>query len=135
MLDDAPVGRKQSDFSDYILNTYVAPDSKFPPALWADPDIESHRTTNSCESFHKHFGDSFYHAHPPVYLLMNRLEEVQTQIYVKLNAVRLGDARPIPRHRRMKLAEMSRLKREFETGVISRKTYISRLAWKTLPRT
>ncbi|KAL8577994.1 hypothetical protein ACOMHN_048770 [Nucella lapillus] len=48
---------------------------------------------------------------------MNRLEEVQTQIYVKLNAVRLGDARPIPRHRRMKLAEMSRLKREFETGV------------------
>jgi len=60
IMADAPQNSPCEAFADYMLNTYVAPDSHFPPTLWASAPTaeELPRTNNGCESFHSsHFRD------------------------------------------------------------------------------
>jgi len=48
-------------FSDYILENYIAVDSKFPPILWAKPPyLLFPYTNNSAESYHSHLNAEFY---------------------------------------------------------------------------
>lgn len=134
ILADAPEGRKVEQFADYVLQTYVAPEAKFPPDMWADPDLESHRTTNACEAFHRHLGDTFYHPHPPIYHFMEHLKRFQVQIYIKLNAATTGVTVPVPRQRRLRLQEMHETRERFQRQELTTKEYIKRMAFKVLPR-
>ena len=52
ILPDAPGDEKAMEFADYILNTYVNDNSKLSCQLWADPNLDTKRTTNGCENFH-----------------------------------------------------------------------------------
>ena len=73
-------------FSDYILNTYILPDSNFPPNLWA---FESYigRTTNACENFHRHFQDKFPSAHPNIFIFLEVLAEEQSRKRIKIRII------------------------------------------------
>ncbi len=43
-------------FSDYILENYITPDSRFPPSLWTRPPCaRDPTTTNEAEVFYWHF--------------------------------------------------------------------------------
>jgi hypothetical protein len=61
--------RQTSDFSfsDYILETYIIPDSKFNPTLWTGHTKDEPRTKNGVEAFHRHFNQQFYTPHPHIY--------------------------------------------------------------------
>ena len=61
---ETPDNEKALQFADYIVDTNIDQPAVFPPHIWADPDIDSKRTTNGCESFHNQFGDMFYHSDP-----------------------------------------------------------------------
>nr|CAI5841322.1 unnamed protein product [Callosobruchus analis] len=45
-------------YEDYLLENYIAPESHFPPNIWAYEDPSIKRTTNVCESFHSHFNSN-----------------------------------------------------------------------------
>jgi hypothetical protein len=54
IMEDAPNDERSMQFSDCILSTYAAPDATFPPTIWANHDLNEVKTTNGCESFHRH---------------------------------------------------------------------------------
>nr|CAI5823598.1 unnamed protein product [Callosobruchus analis] len=60
------------------------------PNKLAQNSAELTRTTNACESFHKHFNDSFYKAHPNIFSFLEKLKEFQMDTYVKLQSVHLS---------------------------------------------
>lgn len=134
IVADGPHERRSNRFADYVLQTYVSPDALFPPQIWADPDIYSQRTTNACEAFHKHFADLFYRAHPSIFEFTEKLKQMQTHSYTKIAAANAGMNPTQPRRqRRQRLHEMETTRRQYESHTISRKEFVTRMAFKCLP--
>ncbi|XP_060870098.1 uncharacterized protein LOC132944652 [Metopolophium dirhodum] len=55
------------EFSDYVLKNYIDEDCLFPPEMWAEAPSSMPKTTNGPESFHRHFNEQFYSAHPSIW--------------------------------------------------------------------
>ena len=59
----APTAPKSPNFkklTNYIINTYMKPNARYPPKLWANIcHIDFKTTTNCCESWHRRFGEFF----------------------------------------------------------------------------
>ena len=49
-----------SKLSDYLVDTYISEEARFPPAMWASNTSDLSLTTNPCESFHAHFSNYFF---------------------------------------------------------------------------
>lgn len=94
-------------FSDYIVENYIETDSTFPPTLWAEFSASMDRTTNACESFHSRFNANFYKTHPSLFIFMQKLNDFQTDTYIKLQSlnekVRIKDPDTRRRHEFLKL--------------------------------
>ena len=65
---------------------YITSTLSFPTHLWASSDVNQKRTTNGCESFHKHLNSLFYTAHPSVFELTDRLQEIMSESKFKLQS-------------------------------------------------
>jgi hypothetical protein len=62
----SPTKERCSKFSDYLLETYVDENSKYPPTMWAsNPCSTAKRINNGPECFHSHFNDQFYSKFQP----------------------------------------------------------------------
>lgn len=143
MMDDTPADARCAAFADYMLRTYIGSDDSeaiFPSELWADPNLDAPRTTNACESFHSHFADLFYHAHPNICEWMDKVKDVQKGSYTKMNTIsaRAGvigvmPLRPPSRQARLKRQQMNHIKRSRERETITRKQFVQQMAWKNLP--
>jgi len=59
ILSDAPDDEKAMEFAHSILNTYFDDKAKFSSRIWADPNLDTTRTTNGCENFHRQLGTMF----------------------------------------------------------------------------
>ena len=67
-------------FCDYMLDTYIAPDARFPPEMWAaSPNESAIRTTNGAKAFHRHIKKSVGNAHPNIFCLANVLLQIQEE--------------------------------------------------------
>jgi hypothetical protein len=78
---------KIDKFTDYILNNYVYDDvAQFPLKIWSDFSASTNRTTNSCESFHSKLNGFFQLGHPNIFILVDTLLGIQSDIYVKLQS-------------------------------------------------
>lgn len=85
-LTDDQVGK----YSDYLIDNYMTENCDYPPILWASTSSSLRRTTNNCESFHSKFNQSFYKESPSINTLVTVLiNEVQTEVYVKLKSTHL----------------------------------------------
>jgi hypothetical protein len=79
-----------TSFADYILENYIVPDSRFPPTLWSSlPSLNAKRTTNGAESFHAHYNEQFYAAHPTIFIFLDVLSKIQTTTYVKVRTIHM----------------------------------------------
>ena len=129
----APNVEKAHELADYILRNYIDENSKFPPSVWAEPDLQFKRTTNGCESFHAKFADMFYHCHPPNFEFMERLKSVQTHNYLKIRSSR--HSVPSVRKERERLEKMHEIRSQYEQGDIDRANFVRKMAFKALPPT
>nr|CAI5827028.1 unnamed protein product [Callosobruchus analis] len=68
-------------YADNLLENYIAPQSHFPPNIWAYENPSIKRTTNACESFHSHFNSSFYSSHPSIFIF---IEKLKIDAYLKI---------------------------------------------------
>jgi len=56
LMSDMPDNYHYTQYTDYLLETYVHENSKLPPKIWACMTESLCQTTNNyCESFHSHF--------------------------------------------------------------------------------
>ena len=110
--------------------TYVAPDSRFPPTLWASAptDEELPRTNNGCESFHSHLSNSFSGPHPNIYHFSNALLLYQTNTYIQLQNIR--SQKLVKKQEGIRREFIKRTWASYTTGQISRKDYICKMCYK-----
>lgn len=87
LFEIMPDDNRVVQYADYLTDTYISEESLFPPHLWAELSATLLRTTNACESFHRHFNDSMYKAHPNLYVLIEKLKEFQIDTYIKLQSL------------------------------------------------
>ena len=81
-MSDAPDSDKCSTFADYVVETYISDHTRYPPYLWASSsNMDTKRTNNGPETFHSHFNEQFYSAHPPIYVFIDVLLKQQTKLY------------------------------------------------------
>jgi len=72
-------------FSDYLLNNYIWNDSTFSPnIIWA---ADVNRTTNACESFNSHFNKSFNSNHLHIFIVLDKLKQIELENYIKINSI------------------------------------------------
>ena len=135
MIPEAPTNERCSKFSDYLLETYVDENSKYPPTMWASkPCSTAKRINNDPECFHSHFNDQFYSAHPCIYVFIDVLKQIQTTTYIKIRG--LDNPATVRRTEKEKLALFSLEQyRRLETGEISRATYMKSMGLKCSART
>jgi len=89
-MADIPKNDQVSKYSDYLVDNYLTENCDYPPILWASASSSLRRTTNNCESFHSNFNRHFYKESPCINTLVTVLiNEVQTEVYVKLRSTHL----------------------------------------------
>jgi hypothetical protein len=47
------------------------------------------RTTNGAESFHTHYNEQFYAAHPTIFIFLDVLSKIKTTTYVKVRTIHM----------------------------------------------
>ena len=115
-------------FADYMFETYIGPDARFPPQLWAAPPIDGNiRTPNGAESFHRHTKDIVGNAHPNVFQLTNILLNIQEETYIKIQSV--GESR----RRTQDISVLTLSYNMYRDGVFSARDYLKRICFKFLP--
>ena len=73
-----------NNFVNYLNCEYMTPTSRFPPTLWADiATLDIQTTTNGCEAFHRHFGDTFESPRPNIYVFLSKLNNIQSLFEIK----------------------------------------------------
>ena len=77
----APTAPKTQNFrklTNYLINTYMKPNARYPPKMWASIcHIDFKTTTNCCESWHRRFGEFFNSrkGNPNIYEFLVHLDE------------------------------------------------------------
>lgn len=112
-----------SKYADYLLETYIEENAIFPPEIWAEESASITRTTNTCESFHSKFNDSFYSTHPSIYVFIQKLKEIQVDTYVKIQSLSIP---PTVKDRNVKnkLKAIQSFLEMFRTGRMSRFEFV-----------
>ncbi|KAF0766237.1 MULE domain-containing protein, partial [Aphis craccivora] len=87
LISICPDQKNGTIFSDYVLQTFVSPDSKFPPDVWAGEPSLNPRTTNGPESFHRTFNGHFYACHPAVPVVISVLIQTQAETSTKMYSI------------------------------------------------
>lgn len=128
LLNIQPHSDKLTKFSDYLVETYISEHSLFPPLIWAQTSAELNKTTNACESFHSHFNSSFYCSHPHIFYFLDVLQNIQTEIYIKINSLnttRKSKNTKSVKKQRILLAKINELK----NNQISEFQFVKSVAW------
>lgn len=126
LMDLKPNNEKYDKFFDYILETYVAPDSDFPPSMWAECTSSRQRTTNVCEGFHSQLNKMFNAPHPNIFHLADTLTTIQSDTYIKLGSKAAPTINAKEKFVQQQIDE-------FQNGTITRLAFLKRVCFKFLP--
>lgn len=89
LVPNMPQDSRVIAYADYLVDTYISEEATFPPSIWAEHSACLSRTTNSCESFHKHFNESLYTNHPNLFVFIEKLKDFQTDTYIKIQSLHI----------------------------------------------
>ena len=128
-MSDMPADPRCNLLADYILKIRVASNSKFPPNLWAQlPSLDSKRTTNAVKSFHAHYNEQLYAAHPTIFVFLNVITKIQITTYIKIRTLYQP---AVDRRSEMdKLAFLMEKYVKYQNGERNRHQYIKAIGFK-----
>ena len=117
-------------FSNYLVNTYLAPNSLFPPHLWAGClNGDFLNTTNGCENFHRHFGIGCLNPHPSIYDWL-----VQLQLTHKRNMIKsVGTNKPNKKSALLN-AHLLGINQKFQSNEIDTMTFVKLASLNCIPK-
>lgn len=128
-MSDIPRSKSFAELADYLVLTYIAENSLFPPVMWSRNTSDIGLSTNPCESFHAHFSNCFYHTHPNINVFLQTLLEFQVNVYIRIQSV---ETKALTKTKRTKQAE-SFLKRHIEmltNGEISEYNFVKAVSYR-----
>jgi len=76
-------------YADYLVDTSICEEAKFPPMIWGADIASLALTTNACESYHSSFNSEFYLPHPTIYHFLDVLKGFQTKTLIKIKGIHL----------------------------------------------
>lgn len=128
LMTDCPVNDKLQKYCDYLTDNYISDESIFPPKIWAANSSDLIRTTNACESFHSFFNKSFYCNSPSIGTWLAVIQEVQTDVYIKLNSIHLQNS---PKDRKVKDRQLKNEDKiqQYNRGEISRYAFLKSISF------
>lgn len=133
-VEVAPDSSKLTTFINYLQNNYINDTADFPPHLWAEPIHFHQQTTNACESFHSRFNDSFYTAHPNIFVFLKVLTDFQISTYIKINS--LGNEKNVYRRATQeKIKHIQETIKQLNNNSITTKEFLNLLCYYNLPHT
>ena len=97
--------------------------------MWAKKSSSTDRTTNRCESFHKHFNDEFYSKHPNIFNFVDVIVSLQVDTYTKMNEENRRRNRPKEEKERFLQYYINK----YDSGALSRLDYVKKFSLKFLP--
>ncbi|KAK7603911.1 hypothetical protein V9T40_004184 [Parthenolecanium corni] len=118
------------NFTDYIFRTYIGPNSKFPPHMWAEYSSSIARTTNPCEAFHSHFNSDFYSAHPNIFVFIENILEIQCETYAKMLDAKKFKKPAVSQQKEKIIATLMNRR---DLGELNRLEFLKRVSYKFLP--
>ena len=131
MSELLPDDRKCHTFADYLLDNYVTSDSRFPPIMWARAPSHCKRTNNATESFHAHFNQQFYSAHPCIFVFVDVIKKIQCITYIKIRS--LDSEAPIRKGDREKIQFFMDQYAKYRNGVITRRKFMISIGYRIQP--
>ena len=132
MMSFIPDDQRCIAFADYVVDYYLTPESVYPPILWASvPSADAKRTTNGPESFHAHYNEQFYSAHPSIFIFLDVLLKIQITTYIKCRG--LGTQATQRRSEKEKVLDLMQKHTKFMAGDIDRRQFIKAIGFKYLP--
>nr|CAI5841229.1 unnamed protein product [Callosobruchus analis] len=129
-MSDKPQDSKVDQFTDYLVDTYVDSDSKFPPEIWAENSCSIFRTTNTCESFHSKFKRENLSPYPNIHSFVKVLTEMQTDTYIKLNSIKRHEKKYIRRETLLKQQFIQSKIMQLNRHGISRYNFVKCVSYK-----
>jgi len=129
LMTDCSENDKLQKYCDYLTDYYISDESIFPPKLWAANSSDLIRTTNACELFHSFFNKSFYCNSPPIGTWLAFIQEVQIDVYIKLNGIHLQN---FPKDRKVKYRQLKNEDKiqQYNRGEISRYEFFKSISFK-----
>ena len=118
-------------YADYLLSTYIASDSIFPPDLWASSPENSRRTNNAAEAFQSHYNAQFYAAHPNIYIFLDVISKMQANAYVKTRFV--GTPAPKMKREKEKTMKIQGLYDKYRNVELTRADFVKTVSYRCLP--
>lgn len=83
-MANLPDNPRCKTFADYIVDTYIAPEAKFPTTFWTSVLTENYkRTNNGPESYHAHCNATY----PSIYIFIDVMLKLQAVTDVKIRAL------------------------------------------------
>ena len=134
IMPDAALDERVTQFANYMVETYIADEARFPPSMWAtSPSNEADvpRTTNAAEAFHMHFKKRFNSPHPNLYTIAFKLLEYQEIIYIKLQS--LQERRTTSAAQQTKAQFIQDMCNQYMYFYLTRQQYVKLVAYKLLP--
>jgi hypothetical protein len=86
-MKSKPDDERATRFADYSVDIIISEEAQYSPKVWTQASAEPTLTTNACEFFHSHFNSSFYTTHPNIFMFIEKLKEIQIELYIKLNSI------------------------------------------------
>lgn len=123
-----PVNTTVDIFCDYLLKTYIEEDALFPPNIWAEFAATTNRTTNSCESYHAKLNASISASHPNIFVLIEMLLEIQSEIYVSLRSSATQSKKTVEKENFLREKMLS-----FTSGELTRLNFVKEVSFKFIP--
>jgi len=93
--------------------------------MWACEPSEDKQTNNGTESFHAHFNEQFYSAHPTIFIFTDVLRKVQAATYIKMRS--MDNQAPICRIEKDKICFLMEQYGKFQANEISRYDFIKNI--------
>lgn len=133
LMAEAPTSEQMLQFADYVLKTFIASDTMFPPLTWAWPpdNVGTPHTNNAAESFHGRLSAYFDRPHPNIFVFVNGLKDIQSGVYITLRSL----------HQLTKVSSEELKRRQFAfelyqklvSGEISTENYVHTICYSYLP--
>ena len=84
-------------------------------------------------SFHSHYNEQFYTAHPSIYIFIDVIKQIQSTTYIKIHG--LDTPAILRRSEKKKVVYARQQYAKLESGEITRSTYIKSIGFKFAART
>ena len=126
---EIPQNEKLEKYVDYLVDTYISEDAKFPPILWVSDTIDGEKTVNVCESFHAKFNANFSAPSPNIDAFIEEIKQTQFDVNGLKNSVNI-----IKQPNKFLKKRMEKMKQKYASKELTRFEFLKAIFYFSLKK-